>query len=261
MKKIMALLLIFVIAASLVACGQTETETIYVQTESVRTIGENQIRMEYAYSDTGVPLSLKSYLNNKLYQTIDYRISNGLQFLTVTDSEGNITTQSTETKYDDKGRVMQVTSAVGGTEVAYTNYTYDDNDKLISTMAVTASASVYTTYTYGDNGWVVSTLAVDQNTGKYTRTDYVYNEAGDVIKESIFSAEDTMAEAKTISYNADKSEITTTYLDGAGEPTGEVTVDYYDEHGNKVKSVTTINGEVAMTTVNTFEAMEVPVTK
>ena len=126
MKKFLAVLLVLVIAASLAACTATATKTIYVQTESVRTIGANKIRMNYEYSSNGAPVSLKTYLNDKLYQTITYRVSGGLQYLTLTNSEGTSTTQCNETKYDEKGRVMQISTTIGGSDVSYTNYTYND---------------------------------------------------------------------------------------------------------------------------------------
>ena len=48
-----------------------------------------------------------------------------------------------------------------------------------------------------------------------------------------------------------------TYYDGDGEPTGEVTRLEYDEHGNLVKEISYVDGEVAQTIVSTYEAMEV----
>ena len=258
MKKMMAVLLVLVLAASFTACAQA-TETIYVQTETVRTIGQNVIRMSYEYSDSGVPVSMETYFNDNLYQTILYRTSGGLQFLTITDKDGNESTQSTETKYDDEGRVIQVTTSIGGTEAAYTNYTYDDAGRLTDTVSVTASAVINTAYTYDDNDNLISALEENETTGEYTRTDYEYNADGKVVKKSTYSAEDTMVEAMEVSYSADYSEQTITYLDANGEPSGEVVVETYDEHGNNIKSVTTIDGEVAMVIETTFVAMEVPV--
>ena len=258
MKKMMAMLLVLMLAVSLAACTQA-TETIYVQTKSVRTIGENEIRMEYTYSEDGTPISIKTYFNNKPYQNTVSRTSGGIQYLTITDANGNSTTQSTEYKYDDDGKVLQVTTSISGTEAAYTNYTYDDKGRLSTTVAVTAAAVINTTYTYDDNDNLISALEQNQNNGEYNRTDYVYNADGDVIKESTFSAEDTLKSYVEISINADKTQKTFTYYNGDGTATGEVVVETYDEHGNKVRAVTTIDGEEAMVVVNTYMALEVPV--
>lgn len=261
MRKLMAVLLALVLAVSLTACNQAKTETIYVQTESLRTIGENEIRMEYEYGKDGTAIAMKTYFNDKLYQSTVSRTSGGIQYLTITDADGNSSTQATESKYDDQGRLLQVTTSIAGTEAAYTNYTYDDEGRLTGTVSVTASAVINTTYTYDDHGRLTSALEQNQNTGAYSRQDYEYDADGDVIKQSTFSAEDTLKEYMLISYNADKSEKTITYYNGDGEATNEVVVETYDAHGNKIKAVTTMDGEVAMTVVNTYEAMEVPVTE
>lgn len=258
MKKMMAVLLVLVLAASLAACAQA-TETIYVQTESVRTIGQNVIRMEYEYSDDGTPISIKTYFNDKLYQTTSSRTSGGIQYLTITDADGNSSTQATENKYDADGKLLQVSTSIGGTEAAYTNYSYDDNGRLASTVSVTASAVINTTYTYDDNDNLLSALEENQNSGDYLRKDYEYDADGDVIKQSTYTAEDTLEEYVTVSYNADKSEKTFTYYKGDGTASGEVVVETYDEYGNNIKSVTTFDGEVAMTIESTFVALEVPV--
>lgn len=258
MRKMMAVLLVLVIAASLAAC-QEKTETIYVQTESLRTIGEAEIRMEYDYSDNGTPVSVKTYFNGNLYQSTTTRTSGGVQYLTITDAEGNSSTQSTQTKYDDNGNLLQVSTSIGGTEVAYTNYTYDDNGVLLSTVSVTSSAVINTTYTYDDNGNLTSVLEENQNTGEYQRTDYVYDEAGKAVKESAYSAEDVLDGYVEITYADGDAEKTLTYYGGDGEPTGEVVTETYDEHGNKILEVTTVDGEEVMRIVNTYEALEVPV--
>ncbi len=258
MKKMMAVLLVLVMAASLAACTQA-TETIYVQTQSLRTIGEAEIRMEYEYSDDGTPVSVKTYFNDKLYQTTVARTSGGVQYLTITDADGNSSTQATETKYDENGNLLQVTTSIGGTEAAYTNYTYDENGVLLSTVSVTASAVINTTYTYDEDGNLVSELQKNQNAGTYQRKDFVYNEQGYVVKESTYSAEDVLDGYVEITYANGDTEKTLTYYGGDGEPTGEVVVETYDEHGNKVGETTSVDGEVAMTIVNTYVALEVPV--
>ncbi len=258
MKKMMAVLLVLVMAASLAACTQA-TETIYVQTQSLRTYGEAEVRMEYTYAEDGTPVSVKTYFNGELYQSSSTRVSGGIQYLTITDAKGNTTTQSTEQKYDDQGRLIQSSSSIGGTEVAYTNYTYNDAGQVAGTVSVTAAASIHTAYTYDANGNLTSELRQNQNDGTYQRKDFVYNEAGDVVKESTYSAEDVLDGYVEISYANGKAEKTMTYYGADGEPTGEVYVETYDEHGNKVKEVATLDGEVIMTIVNTYVAMEVPV--
>lgn len=256
MKKMMAMLLVLILAVSVAACGQA-TKTIYVQTESVRTIGEAEIRMVYSYSDEGMPLSVKSYFNGSLRQTTSTRVSGGIQYLTITDSEGNSTTQSTETKYDDEGRVIQTSSSVGGTEVAYTNYTYDEAGVLVSTVAVTAETTIHATLTYDANGNLISEEKTEQNSGEYQRIDYVYDEQGRVVKQSTYSAEDVLDSYLVNTYNGSEEKIIT-YYGADGEPTGEVVVETYDEHGNKIKEVSSLDGEVIMTIISTYVAMEVP---
>lgn len=257
MKKMMAVLLVLV--ASLTACSQARTETIYVQTKSVRTIGEVEIRMEYEYSSDGTPLSVKTYFNDKLYQSTTSRTSGGIQYLTITDSDGNSSTQANESKYDDNGNLIQVSTSIGGSDVAYTNYTYNDEGVLVSTVSVTASGSTFASYTYDENGNLISELQESENGDTYLRKDYAYNEKGYVIRESTYSAEDVLDGYTEISYTDDDTEKTITYYNADGTPTGEVVVETYDEHGNKVLAVTTLDGEEAMRIVNTFEALEVPV--
>lgn len=256
MKKMMAVLLVLVMAASLAACTQT-TKTIYVQTESLRTIGEAEIKMVYDYSDDGTPLSVKTYFNGKLYQSTSTRVSGGVQYLTLTDAEGNVTTQTTETKYDDNGNMIQTSSSIGGTEVAYTNYTYDEAGMLVGAVAVTASTTVRSTYTYDANGNLIAEVKQDQNSGEYQRKEFVYDAENRIVKESTYSAEDVLAGYVESVYNGSK-EKTMTYYNGEGEPTGEVVVETYDENGNKIKEVSSLNDEVVMTIVNTYVAMEVP---
>jgi len=257
MKKMMAVLLVLVMAASLAACTQA-TETIYVHTESLRTIGEAEIKMVYAYSDDGTPISVKTYFNGDLYQTTSTRVSGGIQYLTITDADGNTTTQSTEQKYDDNGRLVQSSSSVGGTEVAYTNYTYDDAGMLVGTVSVTAASTVHAEMTYDANGNLISEVRRDQNSGAYQRKEYAYDAEGRLVKESTYSAEDVLDGYVVSTYNG-STEKTLTYYGADDEPTGEVYVETYDEHGNKIKEVATLDGEVIMTIVNTYVAMEVPV--
>lgn len=259
MKKTIVLLLVLVMAASLAACTQAKTETIYVQTQSLRTIGEAEIRMEYGYGDDGTPVSVKTYFNDKLYQSTTSRTSGGMQYLTITDADGNSSTQSSQTKYDENGNLLQVSTSIGGTEVAYTNYSYDDDGVLLSTVSVTAAATIHTRYTYDENGNLIQELQQNQNDGTYQRKDFAYNEKGYVSRESIYSAEDVLDSYVEITYADGDTQKTLTYYGGDGEPTGEVVVETYDEHGNKVGETTTVDGEVAMTIVNTYVAMEVPV--
>lgn len=260
MRKMMAVLLVLVIAASLAACGQA-TKTIYVQTESVRTIGEAQILMKYEYGSDGVPVSMKTYFNDTLYQSIVYRTSGGVQYLTITDSQGNTTMQSTQQKFDDAGRLIQTSSSISGSEVSYTNYTYDDNGVLVSAVAVTAEGTVHYTYTYDEKGNLASEIQQNQDDGSYQRKEFSYGEHGYVVKESTFLAEDVLDSYMEVTYANEYTEKTLTYYTADGEPTGEVVVATYDEHGNIVKELRSYDGEVAMTTVNTYVAMEVPVEK
>lgn len=258
MKKMMAALLVLVMAVSLAACTQA-TETIYVQTESLRTIGEAEIKMVYAYSDDGTPISVKTYFNGKLSQTSDTRISGGIQYLTFTDADGNSMVQTITQKLDDSGRVIQTSNSVSGTEVAYTNYTYADNGQVATMVNVTASEVTTTTYTYDDKDNVISILEQTQNAGEYSRKDYEYNAAGDLVKLSTYCGEEALEGYMEASINADRTEQTITYFDAEGKPTGEVVVETYDANGNKIKEVTTVDGEVVMTIINTYQALEVPV--
>lgn len=259
MKKMMAVLLALVLAASLAACTQAKTETIYVQTQSLRTIGEAEIRMEYDYSDDGTPVSVKTYFNDKLYQSTTTRTSGGVQYLTITDADGNSSTQAAEYKYDDNGNLIQISTTIGGTQAAYTNYTYDDAGMILSTVSVTASAVINTSYTYDGSGNLISQLQQNQTDGTYQRKDFVYNEVGYVVRESTYSAEDVLDGYVEITYTNDDTVKTLTYYGGDGEPTGEVVVETYDENGNKILEITTMDGEEVMHIANTYVAMEVPV--
>lgn len=257
MKKMMAVLLVLVIAASMAAC-QANTKTIYVQTQSLRTIGAVEIRMDYTYSNDGTPVSVETYFNDQLYQTSDVRVSGGLQYLTITDANGNSTTQATEYIYDDNGNLIRETTFVGGSQVAYINYTYDDNGNLVKTVSA-ADVITNTTYTYDASGNLIQQLQEIPADESYLRRDFAYNEKNYVIRESTYSAEDVLDGYVEIAYADDDTEKTMTYFDAEGKPTGEVVVETYDEHGNKILEVTTMDGEEVMRIVNTYVAMEVPV--
>lgn len=258
MKKIMAILLVLVMATSLAACGE-KTVTIYVQTQSLRTIGDVEIRMEYGYSDDGTPLSVMTYFDDQLYQTTTTRISKGVQYVTTTDSEGNSSVQSMESLYDDKGQLIQMSTWYGVTEAAKTRYSYDDQGNIVKAVTTSGEETITTTYTYDENGNLVTQLQVNEQDGTYLRRESEYNENAFVIRESNYSGEDVLEGYVEITYGQENTEKTMTYYDGEGNPTGEVVVETYDENGNKVKEVTIVDGEVTMTIVNTYVAMEVPV--
>lgn len=260
MKKITAAILALVLALCLGACGeQVKTETIYVQTQSVRTIYQQEIRMEYTYSEKGAPLSVKTYFNDELYQTASTRTSNGVSYLTIVDYEGNESVQTTETQYDDNGNVSQIEISVAGTAVSRTTYTYDDNGNVLTASNVTSLGTVSTSYTYDENGNVISKEEDDGSTGEFTRTEYAYDERSYVTEERTYDAEGVLQSSIRYAYEADDSGRTLTYYGADGEPTGEVETYVYDEHGNVIEQTTTVDGEVAQKTVNTYVAMEVPV--
>lgn len=258
MKKLIAALLALTLMLCLAACGEAEpeTKTIYVQTRSVRTIGEAVIRTEYTYGKTGKPVTMKMYFNDKLYQSVTNRTSNGVTYMTITDSTGESSTQTTNTVYDDQGRVSILEVNVGSTTVSRTTYTYDDQDRIVKAATLTADGTVTTTYIYDANGNTVTQQVSDTNDDSFTRTEYTYNADNYVTLEKNFDKEGNLQGSTVYTYEGKTARIQT-YYDGDGEPTGEVTRLEYDEHGNLVKEISYVDGEVAQTIVSTYEAMEV----
>lgn len=262
MKKLIAALLALTLILSLTACGETEpqTETIYVQTQSVRTIGEGVIRTDYTYGKTGKPVTIKLYLNDILYRSVAYRTSNGVSYMTVTDSNGESTTQTTNTVYDDQGRVSILEISVGATTVSRSKYVYDENDRVIKAETLTASGTVTTVYEYDANGETIAQEVSDTNDDSFARTEYTYDERGYVTKECVLNKDGALVSASVYTYEGEQVRIQTK-LNSNEQPTGEVVRCEYDEHGNLVKEITYIDDEVAQTIVNVYEAMEVPVTE
>lgn len=258
MKRIMAAFLVLTLAMGLSACGP-KTKTIYVQTQSLRTIAGQEIRSEYTYAANGTPLEVKTYFNDVLYQTASTRTSNGISYLTVVDREGNESTQSTMTAYDDRGNVSQVEIAMSMSTVSRTTYTYDDQDRMLSAKTVTSEGSTDFTYAYDDAGNMVEQIKDDQTTDTYTRTVYTYDDRGYVLEEKTYNKEDVLQGSISYTYESDDSGRTDTYYDGDGAPTGEVVTTQYDANGNLVLETATVDGEVVQTIAYTYEALEIPV--
>lgn len=260
MKKLTAAVLALVLALAMTACGNMEkTKTIYVHTQSVRTIGEQEIRSEYTYSPKGTPVTVKTYFNDKLYQTASTRTSGGVNYLTVKDREGNESTQTTNTIYDDNGNVASVEISVAATTVSRTRYTYDDQNRVLTANTVTSQGNTDTSYTYDANGNVTEQIVDDATDGSYTRTVYTYNDRNYVQEEKSYDRDGVLQGGIVYTYQGDNTGRTATYYDAEWEPTGEVVESTYDEHGNLIREVSSMDGEVIQTIVNTYEAMEVPV--
>ena len=258
MKKTIALFLLLVLTVTLCACGP-KTETIYVQTRSLRTIAGREIRSEYTYASDGSPLEVKTYYNDVLFQTASTRTSGGIDYLTVVDAEGNTSTQSTWTTYDDRGNVMKVEQAVGGNTVSQTTYTYDDRDRMLTAVTKTGDGEATYSYTYDEQGNMIEQVKDDKPAKLYTRIVYRYDDRGYVQEEKSYDQEDVLLSSITYAYEADNTGRTATYYDGAGEPTGQVVTSRYDVNGYLIQEITTVDGEEFQTIENTYEAMEIPV--
>lgn len=258
MKKILSALLALTLMFCLTACGEAKTETIYVQTRSVRTIGANEIRTEYTYGKTGKPLTMKMYVNDRLYQSITTRTSNGVYYVTTTDAEGNASVQSSVTTYDSQGRVSKQEVSVSATVVSRTTYTYDDQGRMQTESVLTSEGTTKTVYTYDDAGNVIVLEKTNADTGEFLRTEYSYDDRNYVTLEKKLDQEGVVLSSVVYTYEGETARIQTHY-DSQGEPTGQVDRLEYDENGNLVKEITYVDGEVAQTIVITYEAMEVPV--
>ncbi len=258
MKRLTAAILILMLALGMTACG-SRTQTIYVQTQSLRTIAGQEIRSEYTYTPKGNPLEVKTYFNDELYQTASTRTSGGISYLTVVDREGNETTQSTMTAYDDRGNVAQVDISVGFETISRTTYTYDDQDRMLTASTVTGTGKTIISYTYDEAGNLVEQIKDDEAAETYTRTVYAYDDRGYVLEEKAYDEEGLLKGSIRYTYEDDDSGRTATYFDGAGELTGEVVTTEYDDQGNLILETTLVDGEVAQTIAYTYEALEVPV--
>lgn len=258
MKKIIAALLALTLMLCLTACGGAKTETIYVQTQSVRTIGEAVIRTEYTYGKTGRLVTMKMYFNDELYQTMSNRTSNGVVYMTITDAEGNSYIQSSVTTYDSEGRLSKMEIYSSGSTVTRTSYTYDDQDRILTEETLTTEGTTKTAYTYDEAGNVIAMESANADTGEFVRIEYTYDDRGYVTLEKELDQEGAVLSSIAYTYEGESVRIQTHY-DDQGEPTGQVDRLEYDEHGNLVKETTMQDGEVAQTIVSTYEAMEVPV--
>lgn len=260
MKKITAALLALVLILGMTACGAfAKTETVYVKTQSLRTIGEQTIRMEYTNSKTGVPVSVKTYFNDSLYQTVSTRTSGGVTYQTVVDQSGASTTQTTSTTKDANGNVVMLEIAVGTTTVSRTTYTYDDQNRLVKGSTLTNQGITDVSYTYDAAGNVAEKINDDAANGTYTRTVYTYDARDYVLEEKSYGKDGALLGSIRHTYTEDGSGKITESFDAEGNATGEKVESQYDEHGNLIKEITSMNGEVVQTIVNTYEALEVPV--
>lgn len=258
MKKFAAALLVLCIMLCLAACGN-KTQTIYVQTESLRTVYGKEIRTEYTYSSTGRRLTTKIYIGDKLYSSTSVRTSNGITYMTVTDSDGNQTTQSYEYIYDEAGNVTQYELSSGGNVYNRVNYTYDENGNCLTTTSVTASGTTLTEYTYDDSGNLMTCVTSCQEDGTYVRLEYTYNSEGNITLEEQYDADGVLQSYIEFAYEDDNKVIVATEYNGDRTANGTVVTYVYDEHENLIEKTTTIDDEVAEHIVNTYEALEVPV--
>lgn len=262
MKKITAMLLALCVALTLAACGP-KTETIYVQTQSVRTIYNQTIRTDYTYSDSGELLTTTLYFNDELYYQISRRTSNGVVYVTTTDAEGNESVQTSITTYDENGNVLCVEQGYSGNTTALTNYTYDENGNLLTAVTETSDSVTDTVYTYNENGSVISkeTTTTYEDATTVTRMEYTYDENGYVVQEKEFDGDGVCLGYIVYTYVDDNTGRTITYYNGDGTATGEVEISTYDGNGLLVETRTTLDGELAQTITYTYEALEIPVTE
>ena len=260
MRKITAVLLALILILSLTACGLMEkTETIYVHMRSERTIAGQVIRMEYEYSPAGTPISVKTYFNDVLYQTASTRTSGGMTYQTIVDKDGNSTTQSTTYTKDDQGNVVMLEISVGTTPVSRTRYTYDDQNRMTNSNTVTTLGITDISYSYDAAGNVAEQIVDDATEKAYTRTVYTYDDRGYVLEEKVYDKDGALTGSIQYTYGENGLSKTAVFMDAEGKATGEKVESTYDEHSNLVKEVTTMDGEVVQTIINTFVAMEVPV--
>lgn len=258
MKRIVAALLFLVMALSLAACGE-QTETIYVISESTRTVYGQEIKTVHTYSDNGNLIKTEMYLAGELYQTLSRRTSQGVVFITVTDRNGKESTQATRTTYDEKGNPLVVETSVGESVTSRVNYTYDENGNVLTVKTTTAGGVSLTTYTYDDRGNVTSRIVtVEGDETKTETTTYAYDERDYVTLEETVDVQGNPVRKMVHEYQENANR-TTTYYGSDGEPDGQVVTSEYDERGNLVKETTVIDGEVAQVIVNTYIALEVPV--
>lgn len=259
MKKFTAALLALVMALCLAACMEepVKTETVYALTESVREILGVEVRTVYTNNDKGVATGLSVYRDGKLYQSILKRISNGVTYMTITDSEGNESTQMLEYFYDDDGNVTRYDASMNGTTYARVEYVYREDGKLEQATSTTASAVVVTEYTYDESGNAVTKEETTNDGELYTRTDYTYDAQGRLTLEATFDADGVSQGSTAYSYEENGDTVVRTY-DADGALTQEET-QVHDEHGNVIESTTTIDGEVVEHMTNTYVALEVPV--
>ena len=242
------------------ACGiGKQTKTIYIQTQSVRTLAGQEIRTDYTYSANGTPISVKTYFNDRLYQSASVRTSGGVQYMTVVDKEGTETTQVTNTVLDENGNVASVEISVGGNAVSRTRYTYDDQNRVTNANTVTTLGNTDMTYAYDDNGNLIEQINDDETEDTYVRTVYTYNDKNYVVDEKSYDRDGVLQSGISYTYSEDESIRTASYYDAEGNLTGEVVTSYCDEHGNVVREETAVDGEVLQVIVNTYEALEVPV--
>ncbi len=262
MKKLTAVLLVLCLALSMAACDAAsgKTETIYVNTRTVRAVYEQEIVTEYTYSSNGELASSTMYFNGKVYQKLSRRLSGGVYYITIEDADGNQTLQTNTSTYDEQGNVAKVETGSGGNTVSSTTYTYDDSGKMLTATTVTSVATTATKYTYDDRGNMTSAeVTVTGSTPSYSLTTYTYNEKDYVTKESSLDADGNVLSYLEYSYAEDDSSRTVTHFEGEGTPTGEVDLYTYDVHGNVLTQTTTLDGEVAQIITYEYEAMEVPV--
>lgn len=262
MKKFVAVLVLLCMALCLTACEGTEkTQTIYVQTESLRTVYGVEIRSVYTYSDTGRRLTTKLYRGDELYSSTSIRTSNGVTYMTVTDASGNETTQYFESTYDTDGNLITYEAYYEGSLYNQVDYTYDEKGNMLTASSQVSTGTTLTEYTYDENDLLVGVVSSCEETGTYSRYAYAYDENGWVTLEETYDVDGVLQSYIENVYAENESGITktATYYNGDGTEAGQVITYVYDEHENLIQQTTTIDGDVAETIVNTYEAMEVPV--
>lgn len=169
-----------------------------------------------------------------------------------------------EYTYDDRGNTLTIRHCddANGTNNWLYVYTYDENDNLISEKSYDGDTLTYEfTCSYSADGLLQYTVQNFPGYGDTSRTDYTYDDFGNVISE-IYTYNGTVASnlAYTNIYSGGKLERTVCYYDGElmseteYDELGQTTLYlYYLEGKEASRTVTTFDGEKLLESISTYE--------
>ncbi len=254
MKKIIAILMAAAMLLILAACSASEdpadsstnssstgstsesedtapeTVTIYIPTQYLYTItsGETVTEMLYVYEYdenyycTGIRINTEG-LDESIYTAVECDERGNVIKMTSEQAGNTLLIVST---YNDQNNLLTQTNTLSGEVVSVFTYTYDEEGRHLSThMEYPANNSTRTeVYTY-DADRIISMTATDTNVNVVSESSYSYSEDG-----------------LTVTVTA----------------TGGLTQVYtYDEHGNLLSSVQTLEDSYQTAYVYTYEAVEI----